>query len=152
MINDIALLKLAQKLSFNTNVQAIPLSKSISDIRNGVMATVVGWGDLVENANAGSTTLKKVNVPVITNSNCKKYYGNDLYPGMFCAGYQNGNLDSCQGDSGGPLVANNRVIGIVSWGNGCARPNNPGIYTTVPLFVPWVQNAVARLNGAFQSG
>jgi secreted trypsin-like serine protease len=47
-------------------------------------------------------------------------------------------LDTCQGDSGGPLMifSNQRwyLIGITSYGQGCALPNNTGVYTRVSAF------------------
>ena len=41
--------------------------------------------------------------------------------------------DTCQSDSGGPLYDKeaNAVVGIVSWGNGCARPGYPGVYSRI---------------------
>ena len=56
---------------------------------------------------------------------------------MICAGLYSGGLDGCQGDSGGPLVvideqSNSPVLaGVVSWGVGCARPGQFGVYADV---------------------
>ena len=40
-----------------------------------------------------------------------------------------------QGDSGGPLVYQNgdrpEVLGVTSWGEGCAEPGYPGVYADV---------------------
>lgn len=63
---------------------------------------------------------------------------------MICAGDINGGHDSCQGDSGGPLVAVIRnkqtLIGVVSFGAGCARPRVLGVYANVVTQRNWILN------------
>lgn len=58
---------------------------------------------------------------------------------MLCAGFVNGGYDACNGDSGGPLVVDGYVVGIVSWGYGCAFSNYPGVYASVPNLLPWIK-------------
>lgn len=61
---------------------------------------------------------------------------------QICAG--NGGADACQGDSGGPLVLRTAKgpvqVGVVSWGLGCARPENPGVYARVSAYFGWISN------------
>lgn len=78
-------------------------------------------------------SLRKVDVPVIGRNDCREFYGRDVTANMFCAGFVEGGKDSCQGDSGGPLIdANTRTLmGVVSWGRGCAEANSPGVYARV---------------------
>jgi trypsin len=61
---------------------------------------------------------------------------------MFCAGCKNKLCDSCQGDSGGPLFANRKLMGVVSWGYGCAMKDFPGVYTKVAKFRKWIRKEI----------
>ena len=86
------------------------------------------------------------------NSPCDNSYP-DLIPNdEICAGYAAGGTDTCQGDSGGPMFRRDAAnawiqVGIVSWGNGCARPNYPGVYTQVSTFASAIASAAASLGG-----
>ena len=60
-----------------------------------------------------------------------------------CAGITRGGKDTCKGDSGGPLVVKSNggrytLAGITSWGDGCGRPNRPGVYTNVSKLTSWI--------------
>ncbi|WBB68457.1 serine protease [Micromonospora sp. WMMD812] len=114
--------------------------------------TVAGWGAAREGG-PQQRYLLKATVPLVNDSTCDANYGGDVIPAEeICAGYTSGGVDTCQGDSGGPMFrrdANNAWIqvGIVSWGNGCARPNYPGVYTQVSYFASAIASAAASLGG-----
>ena len=88
--------------------------------------------------------MQKVNVPFVDQNICQNLYGtNTITDNMVCAGPSHGGQDACQGDSGGPLAMRWYsdqwvVVGVVSWGVGCARPNNPGVYTKVAKYADWI--------------
>jgi len=103
----------------------------------GVNAFVAGWGATCEGC-AGTVALRGVTVPVVANAQCNTNYGGGITAQMLCAGFAAGGRDACQGDSGGPLTANGQLIGVVSWGQGCARPNFPGVYARTSSFTTWI--------------
>ncbi|MEU7711352.1 serine protease [Micromonospora chalcea] len=114
--------------------------------------TVAGWGAAREGG-AQQRYLLKASVPFVDDTTCNRYYGGDVIPSEeICAGYASGGVDTCQGDSGGPMFRPDAAgawiqVGIVSWGNGCARPNYPGVYTQVSTFASAIQSAAASLGG-----
>ncbi|APU19836.1 S1 family peptidase [Actinoalloteichus sp. GBA129-24] len=94
----------------------------------GTPATTLGWGRTSENGTT-SPTLRSLDLPMIADADCARSYPEYDSAAMVCAGYLDGGRDACAGDSGGPLIAEGRVVGLVSWGDGCARQNSPGVYT-----------------------
>lgn len=85
-------------------------------------------------------------VPIIDRMACSLNYGKEtILDGMLCAGYMNGERDACSGDSGGPLVCNNQLVGITSFGLGCAIKGFPGIYTNVAYYYDWLLNHTTTL-------
>lgn len=101
----------------------------------GEKTYVAGWGSTKEGGGI-SSALKYTSVAIVSNEECKDAYGSNIYDGNICA--FTAKTDSCQGDSGGPLYSYDgskfTLVGIVSWGNGCARAGYPGVYTRVSEF------------------
>jgi secreted trypsin-like serine protease len=103
-----------------------------------VVVEISGWGSTVSGGNTVDT-LRAASVPIVSDSSCGSIlvYGSEFDPvSMVCAGYMSGGVDTCQGDSGGPLESplaggGYRLVGITSWGIGCALPNKPGVYTRI---------------------
>ncbi|KAK5847411.1 hypothetical protein PBY51_016539 [Eleginops maclovinus] len=150
--NDIALLKLASPVVFTPYaVPACLPTRPLAERELWAVSehTVSGWGRRAENGPT-SNVLRRLKVPRIRTQQCEEQSGVKLTANMFCAGYIEGQQDSCKGDSGGPLVTLYRqthfLLGIVSWGRGCARPGNYGIYTRVSNFLPWIHNHTMTLN------
>ncbi|MFJ9715425.1 S1 family peptidase [Streptomyces sp. NPDC101213] len=101
----------------------------------GTEAMVYGWGDTT-GGGSYAHGLRAARLHVLRDSVCANAYpgpadGTYRAQTMLCAGEAQGGRDSCQGDSGGPLVAQGRLIGLVSWGDGCGRAGSPGVYTRV---------------------
>ncbi|KAH8380911.1 hypothetical protein KR200_004103 [Drosophila serrata] len=140
---DIAVLFLQTPLQLGNDVKTIPLAQKKPE--PGSEAIVSGWGRKYS-FSQGSIYLRGVNVVIQDHLKCtlalasqKKAVTKD----NVCAAATG--RDACQGDSGGPLVdiKSGQLIGIVSWGYGCADSNYPGIYADVAFFKDWIVKVVS---------
>lgn len=106
--------------------------------RPGRTGLVAGFGNIAQDG-AASPVLKELSTPLLSDSVCGApgSYGTDFRSAnMLCAGIIQGGSGTCQGDSGGPLTVpvdggSRRIAGVVSWGDGCAKPNKPTVYARV---------------------
>ncbi|XP_047929539.2 transmembrane protease serine 11E isoform X1 [Anser cygnoides] len=141
---DVAVVELASPVEFTNDVHSVCLPEASHVFRDNASCFVTGWGAL-ENDGYSVNQLRQAEVKIISTRICnrREVYGGAVTPGMLCAGYLEGQVDACQGDSGGPLVhANSRgiwyLVGIVSWGDDCGKPNKPGVYTRVTYYRDWI--------------
>nr|CAD7411447.1 unnamed protein product [Timema cristinae] len=86
-------------------------------------------------------TLQKVTLPVYSTKKCQKSHNTaSILLGQVICTLSNKKKDACRGDSGGPLVCKGVQEGVVSWGLGCARPREPGVFTRVDYFLNWMSD------------
>ncbi|KAM6265390.1 urokinase-type plasminogen activator [Porphyrio hochstetteri] len=90
--------------------------------------------------------LMSATVNLISQKKCKYQYYDSVRvtDNMVCAGVNTWKTDACKGDSGGPMVCEHdgrmMLYGIVSWGDGCAKENKPGVYTRVTKYINWINS------------
>ncbi|NWQ66857.1 FA7 factor, partial [Neopipo cinnamomea] len=145
---DIALLYLSSAVVFNE--YAIPIclpSPSLAALlsEEGRFGVVSGWGA----THARGSTLRflmKVRLPVVSLERCQRAMDRLVTDNMLCAGHGTAAADACKGDSGGPFTASHHntwfLLGVVSWGEGCAQQGKYGVYTRVANYSPWIKEVV----------
>jgi len=149
--NDIAIGKLSRSVDYNRNISpaCLPYSyggQNLASLLVNPSPIVIGWGR-TQPGGETSNVLRQANVPVVPQQECKNNYASFstavIDDTTICAG--RGVRDACQGDSGGPLLSRKlqggrwAVVGVTSWGKGCAKENFPGVYTRVDKYVDWIR-------------
>jgi len=136
------------RLDGKSDIAPVPLdstglSETYSTSKDDLWA--IGLGNTDYNAGNPPDTLLHAEVKYVSNSDCTSVYNygaNEIKSSMLCAG--DVGKDSCQGDSGGPLYdkGNDALIGVVSWGYGCAWPGYPGVYSRVSEAYDWIKDTI----------
>ncbi|XP_034864147.1 vitamin K-dependent protein C isoform X5 [Mirounga leonina] len=148
--NDIALLRLAQPAILSQTIVPICLPDSGLAEREltqvGQETVVTGWGYRSETKRNRTFVLNFINIPVAPHNECIQAMHNMISENMLCAGILGDSRDACEGDSGGPMVVSFRgtwfLVGLVSWGEGCGRLHNYGIYTKVSRYLDWIHGHI----------
>ncbi|KAK7919185.1 hypothetical protein WMY93_010469 [Mugilogobius chulae] len=148
--NDIALVKLKSKGSVcaeeSSSVKPVCLPPLNQSLQVGLSCEISGYGKEKHGLWFRSQFLREAEVQVLADETCRRddHYGALITENMFCAGRPDWSKDACEGDSGGPLVCDVGgrlfLFGVISWGDGCAQENRPGVYTKVTNYNLWIQN------------
>ncbi|XP_072045705.1 neurotrypsin-like [Amphiura filiformis] len=155
--NDIALLKLEVPVEFNDYRKPVCLSTTSDEYAtySNRACYVVGWGAL-SSGGPQPSIIQEVESPVITRELCEERYGASMITNQMTCTSTATSTGSCQGDSGGPVVCKNAadkwdLIGITSWGYGCANSRYPDVLARVSYFNDWIKNTV-NTNGGPRGG
>ncbi|MEQ1636925.1 MAG: serine protease [Methylococcales bacterium] len=143
--NDIALLQLVEA----SQTKPINILTEQSDQDNaGQNAIALGWGNLSAFNKTFPDYLQQVELPIISNDDCKKRQ-TSVRDTMLCAGFAEGGKDTCEGDSGGPLIVFDREsqswrqAGITSFGaSNCAAAGFYGVYTRLKMFNTFIAETI----------
>ncbi|NWZ01353.1 ACRO protein, partial [Loxia curvirostra] len=145
--NDIALVELDQPVECSDYIQLGCVPDSSLEVPELKTCYVAGWRAIPENAPTPGLVLQEAKVRLIDVQLCNssRWYGGAVHPQDLCAGYPRGGIDTCQGDIGGPLVCKDNtgdyfwLVGLASWGKGCAGDKRPGVFTSTQQFHTWIQ-------------
>ncbi|NWS69000.1 UROK protein, partial [Crotophaga sulcirostris] len=146
--NDIALVRIrtasGQCAVESKYVRTVCLPERNLYLRDNTRCEIAGYGKQDFYDIYYAQRLMSATVNLISQTKCQyEYYDNiRVTDNMVCAGDPTWMTDACKGDSGGPMVCehNGRMMlyGIVSWGDGCAEENKPGVYTRVTQYLNWI--------------
>lgn len=131
------------RINGNSKYAPVELDDGSSDTSMGSDLIVIGWG-WVSIVGPRSNVLLEAEVDSVTNIQCNENYGGKITDRMLCAtrSIDGTTYDACQGDSGGPIInkADWKLVGVVSWGEGCANPDKPGVYARVSNQYEWIKH------------
>ncbi|KAJ0182338.1 hypothetical protein K1T71_001707 [Dendrolimus kikuchii] len=140
--NDIAVMRTSSAIGFNNNARPGSIAGSNYNLGDNQVVWAAGWGTTSAGGSA-SEQLRHVQIWTVNQAVCRSRYAAvsmTVTDNMLCSGWLDvGGRDQCQGDSGGPLYHNRVVVGVCSWGRGCAQAQFPGVNARVSRYTSWIQ-------------
>ncbi|CAL8289607.1 unnamed protein product [Merluccius merluccius] len=150
--NDIALIKLQNRFTFNSSIMPICLPPEGATYETGLLGLVSGFGVMEKDGQSFiSNKLMYFSPPVVDQEVCRASlvgHRQQLTDNMICAGTTEGRSNACQGDSGSALAIHHQgrhytAAGIVSWGIACNARGKYGVYTRVGNYLDWIKKTMA---------
>jgi secreted trypsin-like serine protease len=138
--SDIALIKLSNAYNLNPAVKLATATMG----NPGETATMLGWGSTYYKSGSSVTTLRKTQVPVVSNSECSQSISS-ITINNICTSNGSG-TGGCSGDSGGPVVVNSggwKLVGVHNGGpkdsaGRCSPAGSYNVNTRVSRFAGWI--------------
>ncbi|KAL4716948.1 hypothetical protein ACJJTC_012759 [Scirpophaga incertulas] len=140
--NDIAIIRVSGTIRFSNMIQPARFAGASYIVKDNEPVWASGWG-VTQVGGSTSEQLRHVQIWTVNQAVCRNRYAGiriTITDNMMCSGWMDvGGRDQCQGDSGGPLFHKGTVVGVCSFGEGCAHSYYPGINTRVSRYTSWIQ-------------
>lgn len=139
--SNLALLKLSKNFTLSESLKTISLATTEPASRT--KANITGWGQPRDGSSTPPVNLRRARVNVISLRKCRKHYEDkEVFDYNLCAFSRS--KDTCRSDTGGPLVVNDELVGVVSWGDGCAKRSYPGVHISISKFTEWIEETMKK--------
>ncbi|CAH0581641.1 unnamed protein product [Chrysodeixis includens] len=139
--HDITILRTAVEIRYSATIQPAPIAGANYNLADNEVVWATGWGQT--ELDKPCEQLREVQVWTVNHLICHQRYALTLMPvtrDMLCIGWLDvGGRDQCMGDSGGPVYHHGVVVGVCSFGRGCASPRYPGVNARVSSYSNWIQ-------------
>ena len=139
--NDIAIMKIAPPLRFDTTTSPIELYDSEDEIKEGQISSVLGY-QTTEDSEWYIRHLMAAKVPIVSRKECNRMYQSKYHQEVgedYICGFTDDNDKTlCRGDFGDPVVIKGQLVGITSTALDCAEAGMPALYTNIAHFQKWI--------------
>lgn len=145
-INDLAVIKLQNRIIFGPTKDHIDMFGSGEEIKNGSIATAIGWGNLDSNGTSAKQ-LQSIKMVVIDEETCTDTFTKKVnLEGRICASDFGRTQSICNGDPGSPLVVDGKLAGVATDANtNCTSWPVPNVFTEVSQYREWIDKQVLEM-------